>query len=183
MKPDFILDFIKDKGDCTKEYELLSYIDKYHPEFFAVLGQNPSLFKQHFFLFNHLYKLNQQLIANDHCLIISALEIRLCELSKAGTQIGNSDPLKEFYLDESNLRLSDHEITQMMQQFWRKYMAQEKKVEAIKILSLENEKGLSKEIVKKKYNQLAKEHHPDKGGDKNRFIKIKQAYEELKLLI
>ena len=183
MKQDFILDFIKDNAGCTKEHELLNFIEENNPEFFASLGQYPSLFKQHFFLFNHLYSLNQQLIFKEQYLIISALEIRLCDLNNAGTEIGRTDALREFYLDEDNLKLSDEEVTQMMQQFWQKYMALDKKAEAIKTLSLENEKELSKEILKKKFNQLAKEHHPDKGGNEENFVKIKKAYDELKLLL
>lgn len=35
------------------------------------------------------------------------------------------------------------------------------------------------EQIKTKYRQLAQEHHPDKGGDKDRFIRIKLSYEIL----
>lgn len=43
--------------------------------------------------------------------------------------------------------------------------------------------GVSKDAsegdIKKKYRQLARENHPDKGGDKERFQKIQEAYETL----
>lgn len=46
-----------------------------------------------------------------------------------------------------------------------------------------HELGLNKfattEQIKNKYRQLAQEHHPDKGGDEERFIRIKLSYEIL----
>ena len=183
MEQSRILDFIKEQGGSTKEHLLLSFIESNYPDFFSSLGSKPSLFKQHFFLFNHLYKLNEGLIKENHGLIISALEIRVCLVKEDSTEIGRADALKEFYLDEDNLKLSDQEIIQMMQSFWQKYMALDKKSEAIKTLSLENEADLTRRKLKKRYNQLAKLHHPDKGGDEVVFVEIKQAYDELKLLL
>lgn len=46
-----------------------------------------------------------------------------------------------------------------------------------KILELNN--GASEDEIKKAYRRLAREHHPDKGGDKEHFQKIQQAYSAL----
>jgi DnaJ-class molecular chaperone len=40
-------------------------------------------------------------------------------------------------------------------------------------------KGASDDEIKSAYRKLARTHHPDKGGDKERFQKIQQAYETL----
>ena len=49
---------------------------------------------------------------------------------------------------------------------------------AAKILGL-NPSTLSKEVIQQKYKELALIHHPDKGGKKEDFIRIKQAYDDL----
>ena len=50
--------------------------------------------------------------------------------------------------------------------------------DALRTLGLR--KGATPEEIKKAYKRLAREHHPDKGGDSNEFIKIHDAYESLK---
>ena len=49
--------------------------------------------------------------------------------------------------------------------------------DALRTLGLR--KGATPEEIKKAYKRLAREHHPDKGGDSNEFIKISEAYESL----
>lgn len=44
---------------------------------------------------------------------------------------------------------------------------------------LEIDKNASDEDIKRSYRKLAREHHPDKGGDKNLFQEIQEAYETL----
>ena len=39
----------------------------------------------------------------------------------------------------------------------------------------------TEDVIKKAYRKLAKEHHPDKGGDPEKFKKINKAYEQIQL--
>ena len=39
----------------------------------------------------------------------------------------------------------------------------------------------TEEQLKSKYREAAMTHHPDKGGDKEKFIKVREAYEALKI--
>lgn len=161
----------------------MSYIETQQPTFFESLGIEPSLYKKHFLLFKYLYELNDQLVSKGKTLEISALDIRICCYSGEGREIGYSDRLREFYLNEDNLALSDTEIDNMMNKFWQKYLSLDKKSAALKTLGLQDEINLDLSKLKKKYNQLASKHHPDKGGDERLFIELKTAYNDLKPLL
>jgi serine/threonine-protein phosphatase 6 regulatory ankyrin repeat subunit B len=50
---------------------------------------------------------------------------------------------------------------------------------ALEILGLENITNPSKEVIKKAYRKLSLKHHPDKGGNAEKFAEISKAYEEL----
>ena len=45
--------------------------------------------------------------------------------------------------------------------------------ECLKLFSLDN--SYSKEDIKRSYKRLSKKHHPDLGGDKEKFVKINDA--------
>ena len=47
---------------------------------------------------------------------------------------------------------------------------------------LQIEPPIDEIILKKQYHKLSLKHHPDKGGDKNEFIKINEAYNKLLLI-
>ena len=47
---------------------------------------------------------------------------------------------------------------------------------------LQIEPPIDETKIKKQYHKLSLKHHPDKGGDKNEFIKINQAYNKLLLV-
>ena len=183
MNNQFLYDYIVANDNSVKEHQMLSFIKKEHAQFFDALGDSPSLFKQHFYLFHQLYLLANELNQKNIGLQVSAIEISSYAIDVNSDHIGYSDPLKQFYLDEKNLELPDEDIQLMLNQFWEKYLAIDKKAEAINELELQNVELLDIETVKKQFNRLAKKHHPDKGGCKQRFIKIRSAYDTLKLVL
>jgi len=178
-----LLDFIHSQDGVTQEYPLLRHINDQHAEFFEPLGLSPSLFKKHFYLFHQLHLLNTSLLEKNLRLIISPLEIRICPVTGSGQGISETDVLKSFYLDANNLNMTDEEVNEMQKKFWEKYFALDKKAEAIKVLGLEKEENLDKRLLKRRFNELAQKHHPDKGGDSEQFHKIQDAYESLKQLV
>lgn len=178
-----ILDYLFEHDGQTKEYSLLQYIEKQMPEFFNSLGKSPSLFKKHFYLFNCLYKIDESLSRKNLRLIISALDIRICQRVEAQTEVAETDALRAFYTDLNNLNLSDEEVLAMQTQFWQKYLALDKKAEALKILCLTEDDKIDRAKLKKQYKKLANLHHPDKGGDEAYFLQINEAFEQLKLII
>ncbi|WP_196140332.1 DNA-J related domain-containing protein [Aliikangiella sp. G2MR2-5] len=182
MNQELLLDYINQNDGVTQEYPLLRHLEESHPEFFAPLGIEPSLFKRHFYLFHQLYKLNNRLLEKRLRLIISPLEIRLCSIAEAGQSIAETDALAEFYLDRKNLELSASEVAEMQKKFWEKYLAIDKKAVAIRTLGLTKYEELDRKLVKRQYSKLAQSYHPDKGGDEAEFQKIKEAYETLMIL-
>ena len=182
MPNKFIIDYILSSGGVTQEYQLLKFIEKEHPIFFETLGQSPSLFKKHFYLFHQLYCLRDYLLAKNKILSISTLEIKISESLLSSTKLSEHDGLADFYLNIDHLSLPDDEITKMLNDFWEKYLAIDKKRESLVILGLENESYLDLNRVKNRYKELAMLHHPDKGGSKKKFIQIKYAMENLKHL-
>ncbi|MCG8683734.1 MAG: J domain-containing protein, partial [Desulfobacterales bacterium] len=46
-------------------------------------------------------------------------------------------------------------------------------------LTKEEVKTMDKKALTKKFRRLAREHHPDKGGDHNKFVELNEAYQAL----
>ncbi len=187
-KQQILLDYLKHSSLGFKEYELMTELQE-NTNFFSELGRNTSLFKKHFFLFHHLYVLAESLKEQNLQLEISALSIKLHKKpltsdleseSHVAEYRGEIVELHNFYLNSDNLNLPDNEVQDMLALFWKKYLALDKKMDAIKCFGLEETNNLSRSQIKKRYNQLASQHHPDKGGDKLEFMQIKEAYEQLK---
>jgi hypothetical protein len=183
MTNEFIIDFIRDSDNTIKEFDLIKRIKSDKPNFFISLSENPSLFKQHFYLFHQLYLLKEEMIGSGHSLVISSIAIGIeSENSCSNMALVEPEGLKDFYLDLDNLDLSDKEVTLMINAFWEKYCAIDKKADAINILGLQYNKKLDILSIKSAYNKLAHTHHPDKGGSEEVFLEIKKAYEVLKVL-
>jgi DnaJ-like protein len=178
-----LLDFILSRGGSVSEYEILVHIAEHMPNFFSDLGDKPSLYKKHFYLFHHLYQMRASQQLDGGVLLISAMKIQLLHQLTSKQELTEMDVLSEFYLDYENLFLSELEVNKMLSNFWQKYLAVDKKTEAIKILGLENINELTKTNVKRKYNQLCNLHHPDKGGDEKKFVEIKDAFNRLYCLL
>ena len=188
--PDFnsiIIQFLRDNNNQVSEHELLKHIEAHYPDIFSTLPNPDRLYEKHFFLFHKLYQLKQTLARENTHLSISALVIELLPSSdihaEKNKQLGEGDPLAEFYLDKHNLYLSESEVQAMQKKFWQRYLAIQQKSEAITCLELQGETPLTLQKVKKQYQKLAQQHHPDKGGDSDKFQAITQAFNELKLIL
>ena len=179
-----LLDFITSNDGVTQEYPLLQHLEKERPDFFEELGPCPSLYKRHFFLFYQLYRLHDELLEKNIRLIISPLEIRLLAsaLKESEKAVGETDALRGFYTNLENLYLSDQEVIDMQKKFWLKFLAIDQKAEALKLFGLANEEEVTLVKIKARYKELAQKHHPDKGGDSEFFIQLRNAFEQLKLL-
>lgn len=151
---------------------------------------NLALFRVHFLVMNALYDIKNDL-QDGFELYISPLAIFLKQngepvlsggkqaLQEQDDNQANADTLSEYYLKWDNLTQADSaEIDKLLSGFWQRYLAFDRKTEALKMLNLPL--GANWPLVKKTYRSLANKHHPDKGGSAQRFIEMREAYEILR---
>jgi hypothetical protein len=160
------------------EYELLE----------ALRGEAPlaaldslGLFKVHFLLFHHLYRLRQWLEgAGVGTLLIHCLEIRLVRLApRPSLDLARPDPLAAYYLDLRELeRATEESVLELLASFWVRYGAWGHRAEALAALGLSE--GVTTAEIRGRYRELCLLHHPDRGGDPQEFLRIAGAMERLR---
>lgn len=165
------------------EFELLRELETRAPDQFNAKQRrdNLSLFQTHFFLFHHLYVLQDRLLQQGIAkLEIGPLCIRLHAYSESSaTDIDNHDELRDYYLQLDHLRqTSGEEVEQLLNQFWRKLISNDKREQALAVLGLAD--PISWDEIRAQYRRLVMQHHPDRGGDVQRLQAINAALEWLK---
>lgn len=141
-----------------------------------------ALFQKHFAVMHCLYHLQPQYFSSGQHLLISPLSIQLLprtsELAES-TQLTGAVGVQAYYLDWSNfLDASTETVTELLRDFWQRFSAADKTSAALEILGLDDTAQWPQ--VQACYRRLAAEHHPDKGGDRIAFAKVRDAYEILK---
>ena len=169
------------------EYTLIKAIEA--EGLFELLSEQPDLrlFQKHFITMNALYQTQHWLRETlQQELYISALTIKLekssesescCDHSLAA--ISTAQKLAEYYLDWSHFNeASPDYVANLLNDFWQRYINPDKISTALALLELDNS-TVDKKTIKRQFQILASRHHPDKGGDQNTFIAIREAYEIL----
>lgn len=173
--------FLEQHPQGVEEYEFLCHLDE--QGVFQALNTGVSssmlLFQKHFLLFHVLYAINQQRVAdNQGALQISPLLIKQLDYVEASTQIGEVDPMSAYYLDLENLAsATEDSVSDLLDAFWIKYLKNEKRGNALKVLGL-NDPVTDAKIVQR-YRKLVSVHHPDRGGDKDEIQAVNEAYAAL----
>jgi len=164
-----LLNIVKNHPAGLKEYDLLKLLHEQLPaEQQTLLFDNLALFQQHFLLFHGLYKLSEQLHAEQagH-LIIEALNIQWLPYhieAQQSASLQRSDPLRTYYLDIKNLEnTSEQDVDNLLASFWVKMSDDSDKLTALALFGLEEPCDLA--TIKRRYRQLLATHHPDRGGD------------------
>lgn len=145
-----------------------------------------ALFQKHFLIMNALYYLQEELVAEQWHLHISPLKIFLSPISEVASSAVSEDleppALKAYYGDLKNLEDTDEQGVQaLLTGFWQRYLASDKRLEAYQRLELPVDASWLE--VKQAYRRLAKQYHPDHGGDASRFIEVRAAYEVLEQVL
>ncbi len=174
---------LREHPEGLREYDLLERLRGSSP----LRGLDElGLFRVHFLLFHHLYRLRKALeTAGRGSLEIHCLRIRLVPLQGAPENPEAlplaPDPLAEYYLDLENLRRTSREdVREMLRWFWRRFRVHGRRDEALAVLGLGP--GATPAQIRRRYRELVLEHHPDRGGDADRFRRIAEAMEVLRLL-
>ena len=160
-------------SECT-EHALIHHLRAQHVEPFNQfnLRQSKELFCAHFLIMHALYQLQDRYHASrSYCLLISSIRIQRAPYFSGAPDVVEHDTLKAYYLDLSHyFETSEAQVNELLDGFWRKYLAQDDKLQALAVLGLGVEADYP--TIKKRYQTLAQKTHPDKGGCAQQFVKI-----------
>lgn len=91
-------------------------------------------------------------------------------------------PNFEFYMTYDNFfSATSHNVQKLLDQFWTRYETITSYDTALSLIGLKA--PVEWYQVQRRYRELAAKYHPDKGGDANKFIEIRRAYESLKHIL
>jgi len=187
-----IRNILLQKPEGLSEYDLIERLCE-EGDFFRLVdkvadggddrGNEVILFQKHFLVMNALYQLQTCLLEEKAgYLSISPLMIKIEPSIDCGDDtLPSSGPdaqLRAYYLDwEKYEQTTRADVNALLDAFWQRYFASEKRVDALTTL------GLSEEVdwdsIQLAYRRLIARHHPDKGGDQSLFVEIKRAHEVL----
>ena len=142
-----------------------------------------ALFRLNWMMMNALYQLQLDFIDDGLLLTVSTLDIHLSSLpenSQAATEQDLShQPLRNYYLDWDNFsETTVEEVKAMLEGVWQDYISTDDQHKAYETLGLNP--STDKRTIRITYRKLAHQYHPDKGGDSEKFMAIRHAYEILK---
>ncbi|MFQ2389077.1 DNA-J related domain-containing protein [Aeromonas dhakensis] len=143
--------------------------------------EQQQLFRLNFLIMNALYQLQAELHDEGWWLLISTLDIRLEPLSpcNAASALTRSEALRSYYLDWQVFWQTDREeVEALLGSFWRAYARDEHRAEALILFALPA--GAGPDAIRRRWRELALQHHPDRGGDADTFIRLRWAWEYLK---
>ena len=146
------------------------------------------IFQKHFVVRHCLYRLQAEKCSTDSSdfrLQITPTIIQLKPtVSASDNQLivdDNSIKLAEYYLNLTNLdNATSENVSKILANFWKNFHAYEDR--EIHLTQMGLSKHASWEQIQSRYRELAKQYHPDKGGDDKKFIKLRRAFEALKRL-
>jgi len=182
-----ILAILKNHPAGMSEFDILKALKERLPEF-SQLADNANLllFRQHFLIMNALYQLQSSLWQEDNLILsISAMRIHL--ISTVQTHLSDSTTLNAsvdaklaaYYLDWEEYEKTDIDgVSRLLNSFYKGISLNDDRDSALKTLQIQSNNP-TKTVIKQQYRKLAQQHHPDRGGDQDLFIDLRQAYEYL----
>ena len=166
-----------------EEHYLLNRLGlKLHTE--AVISADLTRFQQHFVLYYLLYRIQQQMLElRQGYLQIGLAKVQLLPLAQA--PVANAeDQRRQYYLNWQNFYLMTEQLLdQQLNAFWQHFSQGKNTITAISradaVAQLQLPDDFSLQQLKKAYRTLALQLHPDRGGNPQQFILLRQAYQQL----
>ncbi|MCW8905643.1 MAG: DnaJ domain-containing protein [Sedimenticola sp.] len=182
-----ILHLLRTSPEGLSEHQLIKQLQRDAALEDDAMRGDLGLFQTHFLVMNALYQLQDELRGDGLLLQIDPLCVRLLPWaegdSDADALLARDEPLRRYYLEWEHLQQTrESDVAKLLQRFWDRYYAIERQAEALCLLGLTGEEMPSWERIQRHYRLQAAKHHPDKGGDSDRFIQIREAYELLRQL-
>jgi hypothetical protein len=166
------------------EYQLIQHLKDRHCTHIPNLPLTDKLvlFRTHFLVFNALYRLRDQLLAEQSAFLqINPLCVQLLPYQTGSSEVSEHDPLRDYYLDMSQLSSTDEQdVEKLLASFWTRMQGGEEKRAALELFELADDaQALDFSVIKHRYRQLVSIHHPDRGGSTSRLQSINKAMEIL----
>lgn len=180
-----ILQILRDHPEGVGEFDVLKTLKEQLPELNELAeDHNLQLFRQHFLIMNALYQLQSSLWQEEKLsLSISAMHIRILHAEQvplaSSRELNDSVDAKlaAYYLDWDEYEKTDaDEVSRLLDSFYKGIYLTGDREAALETL-LFSDKNPSKDEIKRQYRKLAHNAHPDRGGDTETFISLRQAYE------
>ncbi len=176
-----LLALLRQASGSYKVHELLAELRR--QELIPPLpgDERQQLFRLNFLIMNALYQLQAELHDEGWWLLISTLDIRLEPLAPRNTAsaLARGEALRSYYLDWQVFWQTDREeVEALLGSFWRAYARDEHRAEALILFALPA--GAGPDAIRRRWRELALQHHPDRGGDADTFIRLRWAWEYLK---
>jgi len=173
---------LTDFNKGLSEYDLMVLLDERYPDLYPKpdLSDQVTLFQHHFFLRFTLYTLQQQYAKEGQWqLEITPVKItKQSYIESTDSLPAVPDPLRDYYLDLSNLnKETEQSIQSMLDDFWVALAKHQHQPSALAILELAGNESTTEK--KQQYKRLLQLHHPDKGGNTEKFRAIQQAWKQL----
>lgn len=187
---DEVLDYLKarlrlilSEAGEKNEYELLKILQqdtRLGPLLSTSAGDSLALYRAHFLLFHALYQLADELAQSKQALLgISPLIIRWCDYRPGQQGLAQPDAVRAYYLDWRNYgQIDAEEVDELIASFWIDMHRLDNREEALLVLGLSD--PVDDATIRKAYQRLVMQHHPDRGGDDGKIQAINAA---IKLLL
>ena len=176
-----LLALLRQASGSYKVHELLAELRR--QELIPPLpgDERQQLFRLNFLIMNALYQLQAELHDEGWWLLISTLDIRIAPLAPRNTAsaLAQGEALRSYYLDWQVFWQTDREeVEALLGSFWRACERDEHRAEALTLFALLA--GAGPNAIRRRWRELALQHHPDRGGDADTFIRLRWAWEHLK---